>query len=139
VFACTSSVGLLATVSALLCLSMVSPSTAAADNFLTQSERLLCAVTPDSTISISGEDAVVCQGEFDHAPELGAGAVTNGDGTFRWEVGNLSIYSSTTNMQYGHTYHRGNWSIYHADNGTRFTNDRTGHGMFVSIESVYAF
>jgi hypothetical protein len=42
-------------------------------------------------------------------------------------------------MQYGHTYHRGNWSIYHDDNGTRFTNDRTGHGMFVSIESVYAF
>jgi hypothetical protein len=42
-------------------------------------------------------------------------------------------------MQYGTTYHRGNWSIYHDASGTRFTNDRTGHGMFVSIENVYAF
>ncbi len=115
------------------------PATAAADNFLTQSERVLCAVTPDSSISVAGEDAVVCQGDFDQAPEIGAGAVTNGEGTLRWQVGNLGIYSPTTSMEYGHTYHRGNWTIYHDDTGTRFTNDRTEHGMFVSIENVYAF
>lgn len=58
------------------------PATAAADNFLTQSERVLYAVTPDSTIASPGEDAVVCQGRFDQAPELGAGAVTNVMGPF---------------------------------------------------------
>lgn len=42
-------------------------------------------------------------------------------------------------LGYGQTYHRGIWSIHHDETGTRFTNDRTGHGMFVSIEDVYAF
>jgi hypothetical protein len=54
-------------------------------------------------------------------------------------VGNLDVYNTTTKMKWGTTYHRGNWTIYHDQNGTRFTNDRTGHGMFVSIENVYAF
>src|SRR3954454_14940893 len=86
------------------------PATAAADNYLTQSEKVLCAVTPDPTLgSMGGPDAVVCQGAFEQAPQLGAGAVTNGDGAFRWEVGNLNVASPTTNMSYGNTYHRGNW------------------------------
>ena len=42
-------------------------------------------------------------------------------------------------MAYGQTYHSGNWTIYPDETGTRFTNERTGHGMFVSIENVYAF
>lgn len=96
-------------------------------------------MTPDTTIARDGSDAVVCQGRFDQAPEVGAGAVTSGDGTFHWEVGNLDIYNSTTHMEYGTTYHRENWTIYHDETGTRFVNDRTGHGMFVSIENVYAF
>ena len=115
------------------------PAAAAADNYATQSGRVLCAVTPDSTLSSIGPDAVVCQGRFAQAPELGAGAVTTGDGTFHWEVGNLNVANPTTNMVYGQTYHRGNWTIYHDETGTRFTNGRTGHGMFVSIENVYSF
>ena len=119
--------------------ALLSPATAAADNYVTQSQRVLCAVTPDSTLASVGPDAVVCQGAFTQAPQRGAGAVTTGDGTFHWEVGNLSIYNPTTTMAYGQTYHRGNWTIYHDQTGTRFVNDRTGHGMFVSIENVYAF
>jgi hypothetical protein len=30
-------------------------------------------------------------------------------------------------------------TILPTSDGTRFANDRTGHGMFVSIENVYAF
>jgi len=30
-------------------------------------------------------------------------------------------------------------TIYPDATGTRFTNDRTGHGVFVSIDDVYAF
>ena len=33
----------------------------------------------------------------------------------------------------------GDWTIYPDATGTRFINDRTGHGMFVSIENVYSF
>jgi arabinogalactan endo-1,4-beta-galactosidase len=65
--------------------------------------------------------------------------VTTGNGSFYWENANLAVDNPTTTMAYGRTYHRGNWTIYHDANGARFTNDVTGHGMFVSIENVYAF
>jgi hypothetical protein len=110
---------------------------AAADNYVTQSHKVLCAVTPDSTLPPG--DHVVCQGSFAQAPQLGAAAVTDGDGTFRWELGNLNVGSPITTMAYGQTYHRGNWTINPDETGTRFTNDRTGHGMFVSVENVYSF
>jgi hypothetical protein len=115
------------------------PAIAAADNYLTQSGRVLCAVTPDASIDGFGPDVVVCQGEFAQAPEVGAGVVTTGDGTLFWQVGNLAVDNPTTQMSYGQTYHRGNWTIRHDADGTRFTNDLTGHGMFVSIENVSAF
>jgi hypothetical protein len=53
-------------------------------------------------------------------------------------VGNLSIYNPTTTMVYGKTYRRGSWTIYHDSTGTRFTNNRIGRGMVVSVENVYA-
>jgi hypothetical protein len=31
------------------------------------------------------------------------------------------------------------WTILPSSDGTRFTNDGTGHGMFVSIENVSPF
>ena len=117
--------------------TMMWPATAFADNYQTQSGKVLCAVTPDSSLALVGPDAVVCQGRFEQA-RPGEGAVTTGDGTFYWMVGDLGE-SPTTNMAYGQTYHRGNWTIFHDASGTRFTNERTGHGMFVSIENVYAF
>lgn len=70
-------------------------------------------------------DAVVCQGHFAQAPQSGVGAVTIGDGTFHWEVGNLNVFSPTTAMAYGQTYHRGTWTIYADETGTKFVNDRT--------------
>jgi hypothetical protein len=114
------------------------PATAAADNYLTQSGRVLCAVTPDSTLRGLGPDAVVCQGHFTEPGAL-FNAVTTGNGSFYWEDANLAVDNPPVNMGYGQNYHRGNWSIHHDETGTRFTNDRTGHGMFVSIEDVYAF
>jgi hypothetical protein len=107
------------------------------DNYVTQSHKVLCAVTPDPTLPPG--DHVVCQGRFAQAPEPGAAAVTDGDGAFRWELGNLNVGNPTTTMAYGQTYHHGNWTINPDETGTRFINDRTGHGMFVSIENVYSF
>jgi hypothetical protein len=121
----------------LAAVALLWPATAAADNYVTQSHKVLCAVTPDSTLPPG--DHVVCQGRFAQAPQLGAAAVTDGDGAFRWEVGNLNVGNPTTTMAYGQTYHHGNWTINPDETGTRFTNDRTGHGMLVSIDNVYSF
>ena len=42
-------------------------------------------------------------------------------------------------LNYGQTYHMLRCTILPSSDGTRFTNDGTGHGMFVSIENVYSF
>jgi hypothetical protein len=78
----------------LAAVALLWPATAAADNYGTQSHKVLCAVTPDSTLPPG--DHVVCQGRFSQAPELGAAAVTDGDGAFRWESGNLNVSNPTT-------------------------------------------
>jgi hypothetical protein len=44
-----------------------------------------------------------------------------------------------TTLGYDQTYHSNGWTILPATDGTRFTNDGTGHGLFVSIGNVYAF
>ena len=42
-------------------------------------------------------------------------------------------------LNYGQAYHLLGWTINPGENGTRITNDGTGHGMFVSIENVSSF
>jgi hypothetical protein len=123
---------------ALVAAALIGAPVAAADNYVTQSGRMLCAVTPDSTIADAGQDAVVCQGAFTQ-PGAKFQAMTTGDGTIQWTDANLAVDNPTTTMEYGTTYHRGNWTIYPDASGTRFTNDLTGHGMFVSIDDVHAF
>lgn len=61
---------------------LVSPAAANVNNFQTQSGKVLCAVTPNSSIDSIGPNAVVCQGLFDQAPAGYNGAVTTGNGEF---------------------------------------------------------
>ena len=63
-------------------------------------------------------------------------SVTAG-GTVRWVVGNLGDIPTVT-LDYG-TYSAAGWTIAADANGTRFTNDATGHGMLVAVEGVQAF
>jgi hypothetical protein len=44
-----------------------------------------------------------------------------------------------TTLTYGQTYHIQGWTALPNSDGTRFTNDGTGHGMLVSIENVSSF
>ena len=52
-------------------------------------------------------------------------------------AGNLGAIPTTT-IDYA-TYHAVGWTIEASDKGTRFTNDGTGHGMFVSTDEVDFF
>lgn len=127
-------------VAALAISSVVWPAVAQAENFRTYSGKVLCAVAPDPTlVSEAGPyDAVVCQGDFTQ-PGAAYNVTTTGNGAISWSNANLATENPTTQMEYGHTYHWGDWEIVSESNGTQFTNSRTGHGMFVSIEDVYAF
>lgn len=68
-------------------------------------------------------------------------AVVTAAGAFRWAQGNIAAGSGVqySTLNYGQTYDMEGWTIVPTQDGTRFTNDGTGHGMFVSIENVSSF
>ena len=66
-------------------------------------------------------------------------AGVNHRGELRWNLGDIpGQVPGVTDivMQYGQTYHLNGWTIFASSDGTQLTNDRTGHGMFVSIQNV---
>jgi hypothetical protein len=84
---------------------------------------------------------VGCESEFDNAPEQN-GMPANGvnitaDGSMRWVVGNLGAIPAVT-LDY-QTYRALGWTIAAGRDGSRFTNDGTGHGMFVNTSGVEVF
>ncbi|WP_156670011.1 hypothetical protein [Mycobacterium sp. E3305] len=69
-------------------------------------------------------------------------AEVTASGTFRWMDGNIGGGGTPQNdmvLAYGQTYDIQGWTVLPSSDGTRFTNDGTGHGMFVSVESVSSF
>lgn len=84
---------------------------------------------------------VDCEAQFTNTP-LKDGQHANGvsvgaDGTVHWVLGNLGDIPVVT-IDYL-TYQAQGWKINADVEGTRFTNDRTGHGMFVSIDNIETF
>jgi hypothetical protein len=86
-------------------------------------------------------ESVGCEAEFTNSPikdgEHANGVNVNSDGTVEWVLGNLGAIPVVT-IDY-RTYAAQGWTIAASIDGTRFTNARTGHGMFVSIENVETF
>ena len=84
---------------------------------------------------------VGCESQFTNAPTVN-GSPANGvevtaDGQLRWIVGNLGDIPVVT-IDY-RTYTAAGWTILASEDGTRFTNDATGHGMFVAVQGVDSF
>ena len=80
-------------------------------------------------------------GRFAQGP-VGAVVTVNDQGVLSWHPGaNIGVGSPSdrTSLQYGNTYEINVWTVVSGVDGTRFTNNATGHGMFVSIENVYPF
>src|SRR6187401_2493964 len=87
------------------------------------------------------EKSVACEALFTNAP-MQDGVRANGvnataDGSLSWIVGNLGDIPVVT-IDY-RTYSAVGWTIVAAADGTRFTNQQTKHGGFVSIEKVETF
>ena len=86
-------------------------------------------------------DSVGCESEFENSPEID-GEQANGvrvdtGGSLKWIVGNLGDIPTVT-LDYG-TYQAVGWTISAGEDGTRFTNNSTSHGMFVAVEGVQSF
>jgi len=86
-------------------------------------------------------DTVGCESEFSDSPivdgENANGVEVSASGSNRWLLGNLGAMPTTT-IGYD-TYRAVGWTIVADSGGTTFTNDGTGHGMFVSTERVDFF
>jgi hypothetical protein len=69
--------------------------------------------------------------------------VVDATGQFRWYDGNIPGSREATAkdvvLNYGQNYNINGWTIWPTGDGTRFTNDGTGHGMFVSVDNVSSF
>lgn len=87
------------------------------------------------------EDEVGCEAQFTNSPVVDGmhanGVRLSASGTVEWIVGNLGDIPVVT-LDY-RTYRAVGWTIDASEDGTRFTNDRTGHGMVVAIEGVQTF
>ncbi len=84
---------------------------------------------------------VGCESQFSDAPtidgEQATGVEVSASGSNRWVVGNLGAMPTVT-IGYD-TYRAVGWTIEADSSGTRFINDATGHGMFVSTDQVDFF
>ena len=87
------------------------------------------------------EQEVGCESAFTNAPEVDGlpanGVRLSADGELSWVLGNLGAIPAVT-LDY-RTYSAVGWTIVADENGTRFTNDGTGHGMVISVEVVESF
>jgi hypothetical protein len=87
------------------------------------------------------EDEVDCEAQFTNSPVMNGmhanGVRLTANGEVTWLVGNLGDIPVVT-IDY-RTYHAVGWTINAREDGTRFTNDGTGHGMVVALQGVQAF
>jgi serine/threonine protein kinase len=80
-------------------------------------------------------------------PPVGTGAamhqdeaVVHASGAFNWQDGNIGSPEeegkTDTTLSTGQTYKINGWTMLSSSDGTRFTNDATGHGMFISSDQT---
>ena len=87
------------------------------------------------------EQEVGCESDFTNSPVMNGmhanGVRLTADGEVSWLVGNLGDIPAVT-LDY-RRYSAVGWTIDAGEDGTRFTNDRTHHGMIVAVDGVQAF
>lgn len=98
----------------------------------TRSGKTRCQISADN---------VGCESDFSDAPivdgQPATGVEVSASGSNRWVLGNLGAMPTTT-IDYA-TYGAVGWTIVADSTGTTFTNDSTGHGMFISTDRVDFF
>ncbi len=107
----------------------------------TESGKVRCVVSAGNAAC---ERASV--GGFPDAPASQYGghwhvAAVDADGNFNWAEANIGGGADPQDvvLTYGDTFRFKGWTILPTFDGTRLTNDVSGHGMFVSIDGVSSF
>ena len=110
----------------------LSPNSAGYVYIETKSGKTRCQISADN---------VGCESNFTDPPTVDGGPANgvevSAGGSNRWVLGNLGAMPTIT-IGYA-TYSAVGWTIEADSSGTRFTNDQTGRGMFISTEAVEFF
>ena len=107
-------------------------------NVNTQTPPMLCEIGSDDATPGIGPN-VTCQGSFVHAAADDDQAYVTASGQFSYRSANIGIghnHAPFDTLVPGQTYHIQGWTIVAAGDGIRFTNDGTGHGMFVGSDTT---
>lgn len=104
----------------------------------TQTPPMLCEIGSDDATPGIGPN-VVCQGNFVQAPPDDDQAFVTTSGQFSYRSANIGVgfnHPPFDTLVPGQTYNIQGWTIVAGDDGIRFTNDGTGHGMFVGGDTT---
>ncbi len=104
----------------------------------TQTPRMLCEIGSDDADPGIGPN-VTCQGSFVQAPAGDDQAFVTASGQFSYRSANIGIgypHAPFDTLVSGQTYHIQGWTVAAGGDGTRFTNDGTGHGMFIGSDTT---
>ena len=99
----------------------------------TQTPPMLCEIGSDDTDPEIGPN-VICQGRFSEASATDDQAVVTASGQFSYRSANIGVgypHTPFDTLVPGQTYHIQGWTVVAGGDGIRFTNDGTGHGMFI--------
>ncbi|BBY05037.1 DUF2059 domain-containing protein [Mycobacterium noviomagense] len=99
---------------------------------------MLCEIGSDDTNPGVGPN-VVCQGNFVHAPAGDDQAVVTASGQFTYRSANIGVgynHAPFQTLVPGQIYHVQDWTVVASNDGIRFTNDGTGHGMLVRTDTT---
>jgi hypothetical protein len=103
----------------------------------TQTPRMLCDIGSDDADPGSGPN-VICQGSFVQAPADDDQAFVTAAGQFSYRSANIGIgynHAPFDTLVPGQTYHIQGWTVVAGGDGIRFTNNGTGHGMFIGSDT----
>jgi hypothetical protein len=103
-----------------------------------QTPRMLCEIGSDDADPGIGPN-VVCQGSFAQAPADDDQAVVTASGQFSYRSANIGVgydHAPFDTLVPGQTYHIQGWTVVAGNDGIRFTNDGTGHGMFIGSNTA---
>ena len=104
----------------------------------TQTPPMLCEIGSDDETPGIGPN-VVCQGSFVQAPADDDQAFVTASGQFSYRSANIGVgyhHPPFDTLVAGQTYRIQGWTIAAGGDGIRFTNDGTGHGMFVGSNTT---
>ncbi|MBN3511138.1 hypothetical protein JYB55_20110 [Mycolicibacterium septicum] len=123
--------------------ALTAPGVAAADEIQPTGPNGISYIRTESGRTLCGieGDRVNCTVQFVNPPLASTGDIANSvslnqNGTFTYLAADLGVIDPPHLIRYDQTYTTNGWAVEAFNDGTRFTNNRTNEGFWVSATEV---